>query len=183
MSVLKLLLLNKDKKEDIIKFRFKFGELNPDLEFLSENISNYFCSDEINEKYVIPQEYSFKKDENGVFIINKGNNQLFKLYYYPYVGKNEYFSGVAMSLKPLTKYNFSTEKEYYLEKASIGTYKKYGVDRLNAAVEAAEKGNYNVFDENSIEYAKQIKTNEFSKIMMDTLNKEKNYEQISFLMY
>ena len=74
---------------------------------------------------------------------------------------------------------FNTEKEYYLSKATETTYKKYGVDRLKSAVNAAKQGIYNGFtrEGQARDYAKKIKPKEFSTLMMNILEKDEEFEK------
>ncbi|MBR2712980.1 MAG: hypothetical protein IKE73_04660 [Bacilli bacterium] len=179
MSVVKFLILNDEHPEEVVNFISKFSELNPNLEYVGEKNSSYFCSEEIDEKYIVPDDYVVGNTKDGHTYVVKNNKKLLEMYYFPYVGKNEYFSGNAMSLKPLTKYNFNTEQEYYLSKATEPTMKKYGVDRLKTAVNAAKQGIYNGFtrEEKARDYAKKIKPREFSTLMMNTLEKDADYEK------
>ena len=179
MSVTRFLILNDENPDEVVNFITKFSKLNPNLEYVGEKNSSYFCSDDIDEKYIVPDDFIIGKTKEGHTYVVKNNNKLLEMFYYPYVGKKEYFSGNAMSLKPLTKYNFNTEKEYYLSKATETTYKKYGVDRLKSAVNAAKQGIYNGFtrEENARDYAKKIKPKEFSSLMMNILEKDEEFEK------
>ena len=179
MSVTRFLILNDEHPDEVVNFITKFSKLNPNLEYVGEKNSSYFCSDDIDEKYIVPDDFIIGKTKEGHTYVVKNNNKLLEMFYYPYVGKKEYFSGNAMSLKPLTKYNFNTEKEYYLSKATETTYKKYGVDRLKSAVNAAKQGIYNGFtrEGQARDYAKKIKPKEFSTLMMNILEKDEEFEK------
>lgn len=179
MSVTRFLVLNDEHPDEVVNFITNFSKLNPNLEYVGEKNSSYFCSDDIDEKYIVPDDFIIGKTKEGHTYVVKNNNKLLEMFYYPYVGKKEYFSGNAMSLKPLTKYNFNTEKEYYLSKATETTYKKYGVDRLKSAVNAAKQGIYNGFtrEGQARDYAKKIKPKEFSSLMMNILEKDEEFEK------
>jgi len=175
MSVIKFEIEN-DSKMELLDFLTRFHRLNKELEFTSDKNSSYFFSDDYVEKFVIPSNYVIKKSNNDMYIFFD-NNKLLRMCYYPYVGMKEIMTSKEISMNILDIYNFNTEKEYYLEKASVETAKKYGIGRLKSAVQAAKNKNYNGFtrDEGARTLAKKIKPEELTNVMIDTLNKDRNY--------